>query len=101
MLLERDAVVTAVSNEPEAPVADITLYPNPSDQGTLNITVPDDLNASFYTVNLLDMQGQSVFSKRFDHKDIRISTNGLNAGLYIVLVQGGDQLFKKTVIIEH
>lgn len=90
-------VITSL--EDEALASAILLYPNPSN-GSLNITIPNDLNAETYRVTIVDLQGRPVYKHAFAEKEMVIDTSEIGSGLYMAIIEVENQSFKKRVVIE-
>lgn len=63
------------------------VYPNPSD-GVINIQTRFDVQEA--TVSIYDMNGRKVFSQHVEmHDAASIDASNLNAGIYMVQIEGG------------
>lgn len=91
-------VVTSIEEAPD--LDGVLLYPNPSG-GDLKLALPDHLNARGYQVQILDLQGRTVYKGLFDQKEVTINTSNMKAGIYMAIVKVGNQIFKQRVIIER
>jgi bacillolysin len=65
---------------------DFMIYPNPVTDGMLNVRVPSE-TASYSIINLL---GQTVLKGEVSQQAINVSS--LNAGVYIIEVNDGEEV---------
>ncbi|MCE7993905.1 MAG: S8 family serine peptidase [Roseivirga sp.] len=91
-------IVTSVEERPS--LNTISLYPNPSN-GTLTLSVPDNISAPSYQVTIVDLQGRTVYSGKFKEKEMTLNTSRMKSGIYITVVKAGSQTFQKRLIIER
>ncbi len=91
-------IVTSVE---EAPNLDgVLLYPNPSG-GDLRLELPDYLITGSYQVQIMDLQGRTVYKGTFDKKTATINTLDMKSGIYMAIVKLGNRTFKQRLIIER
>ena len=67
----------------------LRVYPNPCNQGILNITIPDQPGSSFesYTLTISDLFGQSLIRGRFATS---VDVSALSNGLYFLELKDSD-----------
>ena len=86
-----------------APLADLTVYPNPA-HIRATVQVPAVPGAARATVTLTDAQGQVVFEQPVGLQaaggTAEVPLLGRAPGLYRVLVQAGDQRAARTLKVE-
>lgn len=76
----------------------IQLFPNPANS-YLEI---ENTKPSIERVRIFDIKGRVVFTERFDNeKNIRLSIEGLPAGLYAVQIEGNNEKTTKQVLINR
>ena len=90
----------AVHNQVEA--GRVTIYPNPVSE-QLNVTWSGMLQKNV-TVSITNMQGESLYSSTFtasvEHSVISVSS--LTSGLYICVIQSGDnKYYSKFTVLHH
>lgn len=77
---------------------DITMYPNPSADGKVSLTLPDALLGA--TVKVRDMSGKLLLEERVTSERIQLNTEPLKTGTYLVSVnKGSHQVFSEALII--
>jgi Leucine-rich repeat (LRR) protein len=64
-------------------ISKINIYPNPSDD-IINIEIESPINA---TIEIYNVSGRLVFSKKLNSKKERIDISGLSKGMYFVKVR--------------
>lgn len=87
-------------NEKASPV--ITVFPNPSDGETINITftgIDEDMNLVLY-----DMYGEELFSKMIKHHNgsmltVIEPTSELQPGIYFVVGMGESNIYRQKLIV--
>ncbi|MEM9887236.1 MAG: reprolysin-like metallopeptidase [Bacteroidota bacterium] len=77
----------------EVSEVELTVYPNPT-SGMLNLTLSDD--SQIRRVSIFDTFGRLVQIE--NNISISISLNKLTAGVYILLVEGEEEIFQKRII---
>ena len=86
-----------------APLADLTVYPNPA-HIRATVAVPAVAGATRATVTLSDAQGTVVFEQPVSLTEqggkAEVPLLGRAPGLYRVVVQAGDQRVAKTLTVE-
>lgn len=90
-------LMAATTNLPSIDLSSISVYPNPA-QNFLNISlekVRDNVN-----VNILDLNGKTVLSQVLREKQTRLQLDGLSSGVYVVLVQQGDEVLRERLVVE-
>lgn len=74
------------------------VYPNPSN-GVLNIMSRVDVGEA--TIAIYDMNGRKVFNQTVElHQAATIDASGLNAGIYMVQIEGADRSQTSKLIIK-
>ena len=93
-------VLRAVEKENKTNLAKV--YPNPLTQNKLTIELPQ-----FYQqgeVSFFNLQGQKVFKQNFSNGDkitIHLTRTSLKRGLYIILIQAGNDQYESKVIYHY
>jgi len=93
--LQENYVANASSNEFGDTDDDFVMYPNPVSGHTLNIKLFDNYyeNISFEVVNML---GQTLLEGKLE--DSRINVSSLNAGVYFIKINDGDEVMVRKFI---
>ncbi len=88
--------INSVSND----ASEATIYPNPN-TGSFIIKFSDNTITNAQ-VDIFDISGRMVYSARqsADGGAIRISADGLNAGIYIVEVRSGENIFRNKITVQ-
>jgi len=84
------ATITSVS--PTHNISNVSVYPNPF-QDQLTIEFEKELNA---VVQLTDMQGKLCLKKSVSGKQIKIQTEDLVPGVYLITVSSGNKIIYQT-----
>ena len=79
----------------------LIVFPNPSENGYFNISIPEEHNADNYNVQVFDLIGKLRKSKNYNNKEIKMDVSNLNSGLYIMLVRVGLVTYKQLVVVEN
>ena len=87
-------------DENELALNSIKIYPNPA---TSEFTISQNLSSEG-TVQLFDISGKSIkdlFSGNFSsNKNIKVKTDGLATGIYLLKVNTGNQSVTKKLIVK-
>lgn len=78
----------------------IQVYPIPSQEGRLNVTIPDAYQAEKYEVKIYNLQGRLVLTEDFQESNIRIDVSDLNPGLFMLNVQIEGKRYNQLVVLE-
>lgn len=76
----------------------LSVYPNPANN-LLNVDFSEI--SDIYHVSLYDLSGKEVFVESSELSKIVISTNTLEAGIYLLKVKSDKEVLSKRVIIAH
>ena len=76
----------------------VRIYPNPSN-GTFVIDLKDNDNNS--EVRLFDLTGREIFYSKENSGLIYVDAQGLNAGMFVVEVRTGNNVFHRTVNVNR
>jgi hypothetical protein len=76
------------------------LHPNPVSQVNLSLLLEGDLEAGEREVRVYTTQGTPVYQATFSGQQTEIPTRQLSAGMYIVLVKAGGQVFRQKVVVQ-
>jgi hypothetical protein len=94
---DRSAVtVSGINNSPG-----LNVWPNPSTNGQLNVSLNTSVTGSFQ-IELFDMLGRKCFSQNYSSTgsfSTQISPANLVTGMYILSARQGTTLYKKKVLI--
>lgn len=77
------------------------LYPNPSTDGVINISIPTITSSTIYKISIHNMSGENIYDNQLNAGDHKIDLNtGIAKGFYIISVMdnNGKTTFKKLVI---
>ncbi|MFM1876064.1 MAG: hypothetical protein RL266_1801 [Bacteroidota bacterium] len=92
------SIVTNVSEENET---DLQVYPNPSADGLVNLTLPE--NADGITVGIFDVEGRLVFTQAYNaigkSTVVQMNLSHLQNGVYMVQVNNGTEHFNSRLAI--
>ncbi|WP_159038452.1 S8 family serine peptidase [Brumimicrobium mesophilum] len=94
------SVSTVDLKESQTEEISILVYPNPTENGLLNVTIPEELNGGNYEIQMLDLLGKIMIKESHTNKNIKINVSDLNTGSYILRVLVGGKSFKKMVVVE-
>ncbi len=99
-----EKLATATLGEESAPQLTFSLYPNPADQGELNV-IAESKGSSPFTTTICTTSGKEVASfvrnpgnGLVQHK---LDINHLDSGVYIVRVAAGNEMKTKKLIINQ
>ena len=93
------STVTQTSNEPTE-AAELKVYPNPS-SGVFNIVLPGADNKVKLVVS--DLNGKVIAAQSFDENHatlIRLELYNVAAGVYLLQVNDGDDVYRSKLIVE-
>ncbi|MFT4678421.1 MAG: hypothetical protein ACI84C_000604 [Flavobacteriales bacterium] len=78
---------------------EISVYPNPISQGSaINVTVPESVKGGM--LEILDLNGRTVKTANINSTQESVSTAGLNAGTYVVVLkQDNAKLYSERIVI--
>jgi endoglucanase len=80
--------------------SEVSVYPNPLTNGTLNLKLSRIENNEASLVVITDMSGRVVLTKTFSTTDIQINTQGqIRSGLYNVRVVNGTQVYNSKLVV--
>ncbi|MEC4004986.1 M28 family peptidase [Flavobacterium sp. SUN052] len=94
------ASTTALNNEQVSSDFNVSFFPNPT-KDVLNINL-GSLNETNYTFSLIDINGKVVLQKSFENAKLieSISVNTLAKGLYLAIMESGNNRITKKIVIE-
>lgn len=73
------------------------VFPNPSN-GEINIKSRYDVGEA--TISIFDMNGRKVFSQEIEiHQNASVNATGLNSGIYVIQIEGGNRSQTSKLII--
>lgn len=78
----------------ESNIAQIGLYPNPSN-GFLNVATPEEVD-----IQISNILGETVFTQKQVTNETVLNLNSLNAGVYFVTITKDSQKITKKIILE-
>jgi hypothetical protein len=98
-LILLEGIVTGTGNAVEK--TNITVYPNPSNEGFITIDLHDDLKAGIEHVEVIDLMGRSLYNsgQLSNVSKVTLNTHGYSKGTYIIKVSKGQQMVIKKLII--
>ncbi|MFZ1750926.1 MAG: reprolysin-like metallopeptidase [Saprospiraceae bacterium] len=74
----------------------ILLYPNPAGD-LVNIRIPDEIS-NHYTVNLLDLTGNLIYTSTSLGNNVAMDVSGIASGVYVVqIATSGNSYYKKMI----
>jgi len=77
---------------------EVTIYPNPSSNGVLNIVLQEKPKTLAY-ITVTDMLGNVVLKKEGNNSKIKLNIVNQSTGVYFVKIQNGENLTVKRVVI--
>ncbi|MEZ5082118.1 MAG: T9SS type A sorting domain-containing protein [Bacteroidales bacterium] len=83
-LVSYNVTVSYITGMNEKAIADFTMYPNPVNGSTLNISVPGSKSAD--RIEILDATGNVVKTERIENNMNNVNISTLSKGIYIVKV---------------
>jgi len=92
--LEFEFETTSV-NSIEESNSDLRCFPNPS-KGFVNIKFPQRDN---YTVKVLNLNGEVLFSKELSSIDCSLNLLGLQLGMYLITAESNNHVFSDKIMI--
>lgn len=76
----------------------ITVYPNPFTEDFIVSVYPE---AGLHSLKITDLNGRVVFqSETFTEREIRVSASGLQAGMYLLHINGNESIVKKIIKLQ-
>lgn len=96
MIKKYGTPLTSVNNAPGI-VHEIEIYPNPSQNGFLSVSVSE---ISRYNVTVTNLAGKMIFNSVFSSSENSIDLSNIPSGLYIVSVNTNKGSISKRVFIE-
>lgn len=94
-----DKVVTDVAAPTSTAEFAVSLYPNPTSNGFVQIKLSNRIDNTT-KVSLIDMQGRLVWSGSFAGDDFKMSTDQLTPGYYNVLITNGSNTIARKLQIQ-
>ena len=80
---------------------DISIYPNPSGLGQINILIPDFYNSNNFCIQIFDLTGNLIKSEIIYEKQFNLDVSNINSGVYIIKIQDGQRFYKQLIVIEN
>lgn len=94
--LEFEVVDEILSTHPLTPESPISIYPNPVNQGIINLSVPTAL--SVYSAQIIDTVGHTVYYEENVKRSLQLTD--LSPGLYVLLLQAANGINRFRIVIE-
>ncbi len=95
---------TGIASSTTTPAINMSLYPNPSTNGNVNLLYSIDRPASKVNVEIYDMTGKIVRGEELNSGEgfynHNIFTSGLNTGLYIVKLTVNGKTIQQKLIVQ-
>jgi len=79
----------------------ISIYPTPSRDGYLNISISDEYNSENYNIQILDLLGKIIKSDNYHEKQINLNVSSLSSGAFIMKIQIGNINYKQLIVIDN
>ncbi len=79
----------------------ISIYPNPSKNGYVNVLIPDNYDLNSCRIEVFDLLGKQKKSSVFSEKEISLDVSNLNSGLYIIKIKTGDSHYNQLIVIDN
>jgi flagellar hook assembly protein FlgD len=77
----------------------LTLFPNPS-SGSLTLSLSGKNNSHAHQITITDIKGRVVYQLTNNSNTTHnINLSGQPSGLYIAIVQLGDQIYKEKIVL--
>ena len=100
ILLQRESLKSStLSNETFTSDQDISIYPNPINNGELTISINQfTKNTSLFLYNV---NGRALINKKYsDYQNLKLNIDNLSTGVYILKIKTDFSLSKHKIIIE-
>ena len=81
--------------------ATVKVYPNPSTEGNLNVSINNYNSTEDYRITIYDMLGKQVTTDKFDSNQFTITLPSLTSGIYILKIQSGPYNYQKMVHLSN
>lgn len=81
--------------------ATVKVYPNPSTEGNLNVSINNNNSTEDYRITIYDMLGKQVITDKFDSNQFTITLPSLTSGIYILKIQSGPYNYQKMVHLSN
>ncbi len=78
----------------------LMVYPNPSKNGKMQLSIPEKYQAKEYVLNLYSVNGTLIQHAKYYENLIDLNLSHLSAGSYILGLQIEGKLFKKLILID-
>jgi arabinan endo-1,5-alpha-L-arabinosidase len=90
----------ATANTARTALAGVSIYPIPATRGTFTLDLSGRKSADAVTVEVLDMQGRSLYRRVTEHPQPTMAVEaGLLPGLYLVQVRQGTGVFAQKLTV--
>lgn len=84
----------------QAEAKPVTVYPNPTRRGSVNILLPDDASESI-SLSIYDISGSLMKTSLLNQKQVVVDVSDLNSGVYIFRVVGATFSESVRVIVQN
>lgn len=81
---------------------DLSLYPNPTSEGYVNISIADTNISKDLTVRVYSLLGQQVYEAKetFEEGKLTLPTSNFSSGVYLVKVENENNSYTKKLVVE-
>lgn len=79
----------------------ISIYPNPSTNGRLNISIPNEYHVDNCQVQVFDMLGKMVKNDVFYKNQINLNISNLDSGLFIIKTIVNKNIHSQLIVIDN
>lgn len=96
-----DGECLSVSVHELTSVQKLSIFPNPTDGGSFNIQIPDNIQNENIVVNIYDLSGKPVYSNNFlAQEKLTIENGQLASGIYTVMLKSNASSFVGKLVVQ-
>lgn len=74
------------------------IYPNPSQDGYFNLSIPNEYTSDYYEIEVFDLLGKLVKKNTYHEKEINLDLSNLNSGMFIIKLNGNS--YNQLIILD-
>jgi len=79
----------------------ILVYPNPSEDGFFNVSIPNEIYKEHYNIKVFDLVGKEIKNGVYSEQEVNLNLSNLNSGLFILHIQIDGKNYKQLIIIDN
>src|SRR5690554_7761051 len=69
----------------------ILVYPNPSEDGFFNVSIPNEIYKEHYNIKVFDLVGKEIKNGVYSEQEVNLNLSNLNSGLFILHIQRSEE----------